>query len=234
MQPQDLQPQALQSQALQPRDLPEVIARLERNERLPSEPWLSLMSPPSPHRAAVVAFPGYVIVAADVDRRWLDSWMSGADFATPSGPPFMNALEERLRLEAGALDVLLLAPSLPGEPSIDLIPLDASDHPRVARAHRYRSEVRMWATPHGVLIVGRGLAGRWETAVEVHALSRNQGHGRALAAAARHLVPDDRPLWAQIAPGNASSLRAFLAAGYVPVGSEILLTPPGFEHPPAS
>jgi hypothetical protein len=247
MQPRDLQSRDLQSQDLQPpdsrspdsqpqdlrpRDLPEVIARLERNERLPAEPWLNLMPPPSPHRAAVVAFPAYVIVAADVDRPWLDSWMSGADFATPSGPPFMNALEERLRLEAGALDVLLLAPSLPGEPPIDLTPLDASDHPRVARAHRYRSEVRIWTTPHGVLVLGRGLAGRWETAVEVHAPSRNQGHGRALAAAARHLVPDDRPLWAQVAPGNATSLRAFLAAGYVPVGSEILLTPPGHEHPP--
>jgi hypothetical protein len=48
----------------------------------------------------------------------------------------------------------------------------------------------------------------------------------ALAVAARHLVPEDRPVWAQIAPGNASSLRAFLAAGYEPVGSEVLFTPP--------
>jgi hypothetical protein len=83
------------------------------------------------------------------------------------------------------------------------------------------------------VILGRGLAGRWEVAVEVHGFSRNQGHGRALAAAVRHLVPEDRPLWAQVAPGNASSLRAFLAAGYAPVGSEILLTPPGHELPPA-
>jgi hypothetical protein len=46
-----------------------------------------------------------------------------------------------------------------------------------------------------------------------------------LAAAARHLVPDGRPIWGQVAPGNAASLRAFLAAGYVPVGAEVLLTP---------
>jgi hypothetical protein len=44
-----------------------------------------------------------------------------------------------------------------------------------------------------------------------------------LAGAARHLVPDARPVWAQMAPGNASSLRAFLAAGYRPVGAEALL-----------
>jgi GNAT superfamily N-acetyltransferase len=217
---------------MHPRDLPEVFARLERHEHLPSEPWLNLLPPPSPQQAAVVAFPAYVIVAADVDRRWLDSWLSGADFAAPSGPPFLNALEDRLRLEAGALDVVLLAARLPGDPPLDLTPLAASDHPRVARAHRYRSDVRIWTTPHGVLIVGRGLAGRWEAAVEVHEPSRNQGHGRALAAAARHLVPEDRPLWAQVAPGNASSLRAFLAAGYVPVGSEVLLSPSGHELPP--
>jgi hypothetical protein len=37
-------------------------------------------------------------------------------------------------------------------------------------------------------------------------------------------MPVDAPLWAQIAPGNAASVRAFLAAGYVPVGAEALLT----------
>ena len=62
--------------------------------------------------------------------------------------------------------------------------------------------------------------------MEVFEAARNHGHGRALAVAARHLVPEDRPVWAQIAPGNASSLRAFLAAGYEPVGSEVLFIPP--------
>ncbi len=42
-------------------------------------------------------------------------------------------------------------------------------------------------------------------------------------AAARHLVPGGAPLWAQITPGNAASVRAFLAAGYRPAGSEVLL-----------
>ncbi|NGN62857.1 GNAT family N-acetyltransferase, partial [Streptomyces sp. A7024] len=50
------------------------------------------------------------------------------------------------------------------------------------------------------------------------------GLGRRLAAAARRLVPDGAPLWAQIAPGNAASVRAFLAAGFRPVGAEALLT----------
>jgi hypothetical protein len=46
------------------------------------------------------------------------------------------------------------------------------------------------------------------------------GLGRALAAAARHLVPGGSPLWAQIAPANAASVRAFLAAGFKSVGAE--------------
>jgi len=59
--------------------------------------------------------------------------------------------------------------------------------------------------------------------VEIDPGCRGRGLGRELVAAARHLVPDGTPLWAQIAPGNAASVRAFLAAGYQPVGAEALL-----------
>jgi hypothetical protein len=41
--------------------------------------------------------------------------------------------------------------------------------------------------------------------------------------AARALIPAGTSIWAQVTPGNAASLRAFLAAGYQPVGSEALL-----------
>jgi RimJ/RimL family protein N-acetyltransferase len=40
-------------------------------------------------------------------------------------------------------------------------------------------------------------------------------------------VPDGAPLWAQISPANAASVRAFLAAGFRPVGAEAHLTSPG-------
>jgi hypothetical protein len=112
------------------------------------------------------------------------------------------------------------------EPAATLrVPARDAIHPRVERALRYRTDVRVWTCEHGILIIGRGLAGRWETAIEVNAGSHNKGYGRALAKAARHLVPEGRPVWGQVAPGNASSLRAFLAAGYTPVGSEVILTP---------
>ena len=174
----------------------------------------------------MLSFPGFVVVAADVDRLWVDSWMGDGDFARPTCPPFLDALEDLLRVEADALDVVLLAGPLAGAPQIELTRLTDHEHPRVTRALRFRSDVRVWTSQHGVLVLGRGLAGRWEVAVEVSPDAQNHGHGRALAEAARHLVPEGRAVWAQIAPGNASSLRAFLAAGYQPVGSEVLLVPP--------
>ena len=65
-----------------------------------------------------------------------------------------------------------------------------------------------------MLIVGPGVAGRWEMAFEVTPAARGRGLGRGLAAAASTLVPDGEPVFAQVAPGNPSSLRACLAAGY--------------------
>ena len=62
-----------------------------------------------------------------------------------------------------------------------------------------------------------------EASIEVDPGRRGGGLGRALAAAARHLVPDGAPLWAQISPANAASVRAFLAAGFRPVAAEALL-----------
>lgn len=75
----------------------------------------------------------------------------------------------------------------------------------------------------GVLVLGRGVAGRWETAVEVDEDARRRGPGKELARAARHLVPDGAPVWSQQAAGNTRSVRAFQAAGYRPVGAEVLM-----------
>ena len=61
-------------------------------------------------------------------------------------------------------------------------------------------------------------------AIEVDPDQRGRGVGTRLAMAARHLVPGGAPLWAQIAPANAASVRAFLAAGFRPVGAEALLS----------
>jgi hypothetical protein len=111
--------------------------------------------------AAVVAFPAHVVVAAPVERAWLDSWVVPHDYSAPLPPRFLDGLEDRLRLGAGALDVVLLPPPALGPPRIELQPRTAVGHPRVARAHRFRTDVHAWTTPAGILVVGRrGLGGR--------------------------------------------------------------------------
>ena len=64
--------------------------------------------------------------------------------------------------------------------------------------------------------------GRWEVAVEVEPAARGRGLGTALAAAAPALLPEPAALWAQVAPANTASLRAFLATGWRPVAAEVL------------
>ena len=61
--------------------------------------------------------------------------------------------------------------------------------------------------------------------MEVAEAVRHRGLGRALASAARCLSGGE-PVWAQLAPGNARSVRAFQAAGFRPVGGEALLLAP--------
>jgi RimJ/RimL family protein N-acetyltransferase len=56
--------------------------------------------------------------------------------------------------------------------------------------------------------------------IEVDEDARGRGLGRELALAARALARE--PVFAQVSPGNSASLRAFLAAGYRPIGSEVL------------
>jgi RimJ/RimL family protein N-acetyltransferase len=121
------------------------------------------------------------------------------------------------------IDVLCVTQPRFGRPPLTLSPVLTASHPRVARALRYRDDVRAWETPGGIVVLGRGVAGRWEVGLEVEPGYQGKGLGRELAVAARHLVPGGAPLWAQIAPGNAASVRAFLAAGYQPVGAEALL-----------
>ncbi len=73
--------------------------------------------------------------------------------------------------------------------------------------------------------MGRGLADRRELAVELldPAADGGSGHGRRLIRAGLATLEVGAVCWAQVSPGNATSLRAFLACGFVPIGSEILI-----------
>jgi hypothetical protein len=206
-----------------PGTLGEILLRVEQGGRLPGDPWLTVVPAPTPGTGAVVSFPGHIVVAADLDPAWVRGRLPEGDLSAPLNPPFLRDCERRLGRRVNCVDGLYLGAPVAGPPPLSLREVADLDHPRVRRARRYRPRLRIWIAGHGVLVLGQGLAGRWEAAVEVAPGYRERGLGRALAGAARHLVPDGRPVWAQVSPGNAASVRAFLAAGYRPVGAEALL-----------
>ncbi|MFD4550722.1 GNAT family N-acetyltransferase [Streptomyces sp. NPDC058467] len=178
------------------------------------------------HRdAGVIAFTAHSVVFTDEDPRWVREALDAVDcdaLAAPMNARFLTALMDRTGRPGDTIDVLTVGSPLPGRPPLELTEIHDPDHPRVVSSRRRRDDVRVWATEDGVLVLGRGVAGRLEAAVEVAEDVRHRGLGRALAAAARQLSGGE-PVWAQISPGNARSLRAFQAAGYRPVGSEALL-----------
>jgi hypothetical protein len=203
--------------------LEDVLRKIERGNFPPPDGRVTIVPEPSPGTAAVVAFTGHAVIAADVDESWVRDRVPEDDLGAPLSPSFLAALGCRLGRDVGCIDMVTLATGLDRSPSVPLAPVADSTHPRVQRAMRYRSDVTVWTTPGGVLVLGRGLAGRLEAAIEVDPAVRGRGLGRALATAARHLTPAGQSVWAQIAPGNAASVRAFLHAGFTPIGSEALL-----------
>ncbi len=103
---------------------------------------------------------------------------------------------------------------------------DLASHSRVHHARKLRTDVTVHADERGLVTTGRGLAGRWEVSVELaEGRPHGRGDGRALIGQAVGLVPDGEWAFAEVSPGNAASLRAFLAAGFVPLGAEVVLWP---------
>lgn len=190
----------------------------------PANGEVTVLPAPSPRDSGVIGFTAHAVVFTDADPAWVRARLPDDDPSRPLSPAFLHALSTHTQREAHIIDMLCAAWPKSGRPGISLSPEPDLAHPRIARAMRYRDDVRAWRTDGGVVLVGRGVAARWEVAIEVDPGCHGHGLGRTLAFAARHLVPDDGPVWAQIAPANAASVRAFLAAGFRPVGAEALLT----------
>jgi GNAT superfamily N-acetyltransferase len=206
--------------------LSDLLDEAARGNWPPDDGGLAVLPPPFPgHHHAVLGFTAHHVVVTDADPAWVRDQLPVGDLSAPLNPPFLTALSRLTGRLVNNIDMVSVAPALPGAPPLALTLGADGNHPRVHRAEGYRQDIRAWTADGGVLILGRGVAGRWEVAVEVDEAHRGKGLGRALALAARHLVPEGPNVWAQIAPGNAASLRAFLAAGYLPVGAEALLTP---------
>jgi tetratricopeptide (TPR) repeat protein len=203
-----------------PFGLADIIAAVEAGNLPPADGGVTVV--PGEGHCAILGFTAHAVIAADVDPDWVRELLPPGDLGAPLNPPFLTALAQRTRRTVNNIDITMLAPRLTGRPPLPLSEITGRRHPRIRRALRYREEVHAWATEGGILVLGRGVGGRWELAVEVDEEYRGGGLGRTLAAAGRHLVPGEM-IWAQIAPGNAASVRAFLAAGFTPIGSEALL-----------
>ncbi|MFB6725178.1 GNAT family N-acetyltransferase [Kribbella sp. NPDC056345] len=194
-----------------------------------SDLGVTVVSAPSAREWCVLAFTGHIVIAADVDEAWVAEQLPPGDMVAPTTPPFLTALAELSGRQAHCVDAMLLAPAItdPAERAAAVAGLEeftGHDHPRVLRALEFREDVRVYGDSSGsVMTIGSGIARRTECSVEVPESARGQGRGRRLAQAARALIPTDAHIWAQVTPGNAASFRAFLAAGYRIVGSEILL-----------
>jgi GNAT superfamily N-acetyltransferase len=179
--------------------------------------------------AGVIAFPAHFYVLAPVEPEWVAALLPPGDFSAPLGARFLVSLADRFGAGIGASDAVLATRAHGQGDDLGLREVDGGAHPRVLRAHRYRRDVRVWETADGAgcLVLGRGVARRWEVSFEVEPAARGRGLGRSLAAAALGLLPAGTPVFAQVSPGNSTSLRATLAAGYSPIGGEVLLRPPG-------
>ena len=191
----------------------------------PADGLVEVWPPPPGAVDAVLAFTAHHVVAAGVEPDLVAAQLLDGDLGAPMSPGFLGWLGERLGSLPGSLDVVLAAEAVGGDPPLALRSgADPDRYPRAARALRYRRDLQVWTDPEdaGVLVLGRGLAGRREVAFEVDPARRGRGLGRLLVTAARHLVPAGEVLFAQVTPGNAASLRVVQAAGFRPIGAEVL------------
>jgi hypothetical protein len=188
---------------------------------------VGVLPPDDDGTRAVVALTGHAYVLAavaaeDLEGRLPDGWRGG--FGGALHPDVLRWLADGR--EIGTVDVVLVARGVGGAPG-PVTPLDEilAEHARVQRALHHRRDVDVVVEPDGVVILGRGLVGRRELSVELFDPgAASVGAGRALIAAGLRHVPVGEWCWAQVAPGNARSLRAFLACGFTPIGSEVLIT----------
>ncbi|AZQ39798.1 N-acetyltransferase [Streptomyces cyaneochromogenes] len=170
-----------------------------------------------------VAFTGHAVVATAMTNQAV--YAAGPDgFGESLSADFLRHLAGPTGW-IGVTDATLTARGTGGPPRLTEL-TDADDHPRVRHALWLRTNVQVYGDERGLITLADGLAGRRELSIELHrAQYGSRGHGRSLLSDALSLVPEGEPVFAAVSPGNARSLRVFLACGFTPIGSEVLLRP---------
>ena len=204
--------------------LAELLAEAARGRFPAPGAGYEVLPAPEGASAAVVSFAAHHVIAADVPEGWVEARLEGAGLGEAMRPGFLAALAAETGSEPNDLDVVLAAPGLDGEPALVE---GRPEHPRAQRALLHRDDVRVLEDPEGLttVILGRGLAGRLEVSMEVDPEARGAGRARAALMEARRAAGAEEVVFAQTAPGNAASLRALLAAGFAPIGGEMLFYP---------
>src|SRR3954452_20841179 len=156
---------------------------------------------------AVVSFTGHAYLLTELAAEAL------ADLA-PDGYGAATHPDVLLRIAGGgavgSLDVVLVRSGAGGSTRLGER-TDLEHHPRVERARHHRRHVRVLGDERGFVTVGRGLVDRIELSVELLDHAHGLGAGRELIAAGLSAIERNEFVFAQVAPGNAASLRAFLA-----------------------
>ncbi len=176
--------------------------------------------------AAVLSFTAHHVVATDLPAEEVHAIIDPTNLNGPVAPAVLAWLAERTGLRAGSLDVVLAwVPRDLGAPGLPVREVSRDDHPRVVRARRWRRDLRVFEGDGGMVVIGRGLAGRLELSVEVDPAVRDRGVARRLVTAALAAAAPSEPVFAQVAAANAASLRALQPAGFAAVGAEVLFGP---------
>lgn len=168
---------------------------------------------------AVIAFTGHAFLAVDEDvsdeelHRLAPGGYGGAH-----APHVVQSL-------AGAdgwidsLDAVLVGGPQTHLPRSLVERRDLESHPRVQLARRLRDDVRVlgFSDPgiSALVTVGRGLGGLLELGIETD----GGVDAVAMIREASMAAPEDEPVVAAVAPGNARALRTVLAAGFRPIAS---------------
>jgi hypothetical protein len=192
----------------------------------PVDGAVEVVSPDDRGTEAVVEFTGHAFVLTHRDRG--DELFRGVDaFGGVGHPGLVLALAGDATI--GSHDVVLVRH---GGSSVEPLPETDryDDHPRVVRARHHRHPVNVLGDETGLVTIGAGLVGRTELSVELTGDGGGNGSGRALILGGLATLPTTELVFAQVAPGNAASLRAFLACGFRPIGSEILFEPRSRER----
>jgi hypothetical protein len=178
-----------------------------------------------PGLEAIVSFTGHAVfaLAPDIPDRLLVS-LGANGFGGAHDPRLIAAL-------AGPGDFIdcldmLMAGRGTGQAGVPPRLVDRPDlaaHPRARFAVRIRDQVRPLGYPDrqrsALAVISRGIAGLTELSFELEPSRRGEGRAAQLVRDALTTMPEGQLAVAAVAPGNAASVRALLAAGFVPLGS---------------